>query len=355
MASSIASQSHVPTGVHLIGSIPLGSTAEVFQKACTKLPHRLHRFPDGETGERHYFVLHQLKVFTASPWIIPQTDPFGRPLAVHGRDAQATNEIKLLPTGYDDAALDSWKLFRSLREEGVIPAGSRFQVSLPTPVNVVGTWVLPKFQTAVEPLYEQALLSALARIQSNIPAEDLAIQWDASTEFGMLEGVQVPPIWVPWFDNVMEGLLERHKRLAAAVLPGVQLGFHFCYGDIMHQHFVEPRDTRLLVGMANSILAQTDRPVDWIHMPVPKGRADEDYFAPLRELRLPPGGETELFLGLVHAHDEEGTRARIRVAQETVPGLKFGVATECGMGRTPVDELDSIFQILAAVSAPYDS
>lgn len=353
MASPIATQSHAPTGVHLVGSIPLDSTAEVFQKVCAALPHCLHRIPDGETGKRNYFVVNQMEVFAASPWLLPQLDLFGQPLVVHGRDTEPTNDVKLLPTGYDDAALDSWSLFCALRDQGVIPAGSRFQVSLPTPVNVITGWVIPKFQAAVEPLYEQALLSALDRIQSKIPAADLAIQWDAPTEFAMLEGVQQPPIFLPWFDNVMEGLMERHKRLAAAVAPGVQLGFHFCYGDIMHRHHVEPRDTRLMVQMANSILAQTDRHVDWIHMPVPKDRADEAYFAPLRDLRLSPGEGTELFLGLVHAHDEQGTRARIRVAQETVPGLEFGVATECGMGRTPADELDSILQISAAVSAPY--
>lgn len=84
-------------------------------------------------------------------------------------------------------------------------------------------------------------------------------------------------------------------------------------------------------------------------------RADKDYFAPLRELRPRPGNETELFLCPMHPHDEEGTRARIRAAQEAVPGLAFGVATECGMDRTLLDDLDSIFQISAAVSAPYDS
>jgi hypothetical protein len=36
-------------------------------------------------------------------------------------------------------------------------------------------------------------------------------------------------------------------------------------------------------------------------MPVPKGRTDDAYFAPLDNLRLHP--ETKLYLGLVHRCD----------------------------------------------------
>ncbi len=82
-------------------------------------------------------------------------------------------------------------------------------------------------------------------------------------------------------------------------------------------------------------------------MPVPKDRTDAEYFAPLRELRL--GSETELYLALVHAGDEEGTRRRIRRARGVVE--RFGVATECGMGRTPVDELNNILGISVAVTS----
>lgn len=45
----------------------------------------------------------------------------------------------------------------------------------------------------MEPLYAEALLSCLQRIQDAIPAEDLAIQWDLAAEFALLEGVAGPP------------------------------------------------------------------------------------------------------------------------------------------------------------------
>lgn len=83
-------------------------------------------------------------------------------------------------------------------------------------------------------------------------------------------------------------------------------------------------------------------------MPVPKDRDDIIYFAPLEKLSIPTS--TKVYLGLVHPNDEEGTRKRIKVAQSVLP--KFGVATECGMGRIPIEELDSILQISESVTRP---
>jgi hypothetical protein len=65
-------------------------------------------------------------------------------------------------------------------------------------------------------------------------------------------------------------------------------------------------------------------------MPVPIGRTDDAFYAPLENLRLNP--ETELYLGLVHAQDGvEGTRRRIEIAKKYAPS--FGIASECGISR----------------------
>ena len=77
------------------------------------------------------------------------------------------------------------------------------------------------------------------------------------------------------------------------------------------------------------------------------------FYAPLRDLYpvLRDHG-CELYLGLVHAGDLEGTKARVEEAQKVAP--EFGVATECGFGRTPVEHFEDLMQISAAVSRPLD-
>lgn len=255
--------------------------------------------------------------------------------------------IKPNPLEYDDFAMASYNDFCKLREQGIIPPGVRFQVCLPTPFNVIMLFIDPKYQVEVEALYEKALLAALRRIQDNIPKEDLAIQWDAAIEFAAIEGVQHPFFpFNPWFSPLKEGLEERFKRLAAAVDEGVELGFHLCYGDVEHKHFVEPKDAGHLVEMANVISSVTRRMVDWVHMPVPKNRVDDEYYAPFKQLRLK--SQTKVFLGLAHAWDVEGTQKRIEVARKVLGD--FGIATECGMGRTPKDEFDAVMDVLATAS-----
>lgn len=83
-------------------------------------------------------------------------------------------------------------------------------------------------------------------------------------------------------------------------------------------------------------------------MPVPTGRGGLDYFEALKHLDV--GKETKLYLGLVHAIDEEGTWRRIATAQTVRED--FGVATECGMGRTPTEELESILKIAKNLTRP---
>ena len=97
-------------------------------------------------------------------------------------------------------------------------------------------------------------------------------------------------------------------KLANRVPQDVDLLFHFCYGDLGHRHVVEPSDMSDMVDLANSLSHELSRPVQLIHMPVPRGRTDDAYFEPLKRLAL---DETLICLGLVHFTDGvDGSRKR---------------------------------------------
>jgi hypothetical protein len=292
-----------PRGVHLVGSIPLASAEEVFRTGSSILGERLRRIPDGETGVRAGWIGWQYAFFANNP------------------------SFEIVPPDAD----------------AYVPR-QHFQVSLPTPLAPVGVFVVLADQAAVEPAYERGMLNELDRITSAIPRDELAIQWDVAIEFAILEGV-MPTFLADAKTEIPEQLIRLGNRVPA----GVELGYHLCYGDAGHKHFKEPEDTSKLVEVASAISVGVTRTINWIHMPVPRNRSDDAYFAPLRNLKLHP--ETEFYLGLVHFSDSvEGTRQRIATAVRYAP--VFGVATECGLGRRPPETIPDLLRIHSEVAAP---
>jgi len=118
-------------------------------------------------------------------------------------------------------------------------------------------------------------------------------------------------------------------KVGDAVPAPVELGYHLCYGSPADEHLVQPKDAALMVEMVNAIVARVKRPIEFFHLPVPKGRTDDAFYLPLAGLKLRPG--TELYLGLVHHNDAAGNAARLAAARHHT--RVDGVATECGMAR----------------------
>lgn len=338
-----------PRGVHLVGSVPLDSAEAVFRAASAALGDRLRRLPDGETGERSGWIGWQFAVMQRHPQLeVLPPDPasrfYGPRPTFRIRPGTDARQIAFGTLGYADAARASYATFARLQREGVVPPGMRFQVSLPTPLAPILAYVAPEAQEALEPAYTARLLAELDEILAAIPADRLAIQWDAAIEFAVLEGLLTAPDPDPEV-----GIIERLVRLGDRVPAAVELGYHLCYGDAGHQHFTQPGDTGTLVRVANALAMGLARPLTWLHLPVPRERTDDAYYAPLRDLRLPP--DTQLYLGLLHLTDgEEGARARIAAARRAVPA--FGVATECGFGRRPPEVMPDLLRLHAALSAP---
>jgi hypothetical protein len=84
-----------------------------------------------------------------------------------------------------------------------------------------------------------------------------------------------------------------------------------------------------------------------MHMPVPRDRDDDAYFAPLAALTRQPA--TELYLGLLHLTDGiEGAERRMQTAERVV--ADFGLATECGFGRRPPDTIQPLLELHRAAA-----
>ena len=332
-----------PRGAHLVGSVPLTDSETVFREVSARLGDHLRRLPDGETGIRTNWIQWQFPLLAQMPEFEPDRDAdtaFGPLLQL--RSGMTGEEVNFPELGYRAAALESYDVFARLKREGVIGESVRFQVCLPTPLAVVHIRFVPRDQEAVELAYERKMLEELDSVLDAIPAVELAVQWDTAVEFAVLEGILPSFVADPERD-----ILDRLVRLGNHVPAGVEMGYHLCYGDAGHRHFIEPADTTKLVAIANGVCAGVEHGVDWVHMPVPRDRSDEAYFAPLRDLRLQP--DTELYLGLVHLTDGvDGTRARIAAAQTVV--TEFGVATECGFGRRPAETVSELLRIHSSVS-----
>jgi len=339
-------------GAHLVGSAPVSEPNELFALVRDHLAGHVRRVPDGEVGERDTWIGWQFPKLGLCPQLeirSVKSAYLEREIAQY-ETTEGAGRLELADLGYADAALGSWELFAAAQQAGTLPGSARFMVGLPSPLSVVTIYVAPSSRPAVLEAWTEAMEDQLARILAGIPNDRLAIQWEVCIEFGIMEG-----LWT-YLDTDRSGADARHGigehivHLGNLVPDEVEMGYHLCYGDAGHQHFVEPSDTGHLAWAAQALLAGMQRRINWIHLPVPKQRDDLVYFEALGQVEIPE--ETELYLGLVHeTGGTQGTRRRIEAASQVIS--RFGLATECGFGRRPLSQIPALLDQHAALSEPW--
>lgn len=336
--------------VYLVGSVPLQNARQVFEEVSAALGTKVKRIPDGETGERSDWITWLEPVF-ANNEAFQKSGKFFR---VHETGIGAerytlkpgykSSDVRFEDLRYADIALDSYATFKRLKDAGKIHADAKFQVCFAPAHSVIWLFLVDELHAKIDPIYNQALKREIAKICDAISPQELAIQFDiASAVFARLErnegnayGQSKAEMQNKFGDILVD--------LGNAVPPGVDLLYHLCYGDSDHRHVVEPTDMGDMVDLANLVSTRIARPIQLIHMPVPRSRNDHAYFAPLKRLKLRP--ETELSLGLVHYTDGvEGTKRRMATAREYA--AKFSIATECGFGRRDPKTILGLLRILA--------
>jgi hypothetical protein len=329
-----AATAHKPI-VHFVGSIPLPDAETVFRTLAAATGSHLTRLPDGETGIRKTWIRFLQQVLADNPGIEVASDvPAFKFTQWDGKLLREIPRLRVKPgarldpatfkTGYADMAIESWRVFNRLQTEGVIPAGVKFQISLPTPIAPTYNNMVPADRPVLIAALTTRLLGEVAAIAQALPNGRIALQWDVCQEVIAWEGYYEPgPV------DFREETIAELIAIGNGVPASIELGYHLCYGSPADEHVIQPKDAGVMVGIVNAVSAGVGRPIQFFHLPVPKPRSDDAYYAPLAGLKLRP--ETELYLGLVHRDDMAGNAARLAAARRHV--RVDGVATECGMAR----------------------
>lgn len=343
----------MPRSVHLVGSVPLRDAREVFKTVSAALGQRLRRIPDGETGERSDWITWLEPAFANNP-ALEKSDELFR---IHAtgtariryrlRVGKTVRDVHFDNLFYADIAKASYAEFAELKRQGVVPKECRFQIDLVPAHSVIWLFLQDDLHRALDPVFNEALKREIDKISDLLPHDQIAIQFDvASAVFARLQRGEANAYgrtkaeMLTTFSSILTDLADH-------VPADIELMFHFCYGDSNHKHVVEPTDMGDMVDIANRLCAEIKHRIELIHMPVPRDRPDDAYFAPLARLRLKP--ETELSLGLVHYTDGiDGTRKRLATAERHFKS--FSIATECGFGRRDPATIPDLLRIHAEVA-----
>ncbi len=330
--------------VHFVGSIPLPDSETVFRTLSSAVGPHLVRLPDGETGIRKTWIKFLQDVLAENPAIEVARDV--PPFKFTQWDGKVVREIARLrikpgakpdaatfKTGYADMAIESWAVFDRLQKAGTIPAGVKFQICIPTPIAPTYNNMVPSDRPAILPAITQHFIGEVQKIARALPNDRISIQWDVCQEVLAWEGYyDKGPV------DFRTETIDVLTKIGDAVPAGIELGYHLCYGSPADEHLVQPKDAGIMVEMTNAIAAGVKRPIQFFHLPVPKGRTDDAFFAPLEKLKLKP--ETELYLGLIHHNDQAGDATRLAAARRHA--RVDGIGTECGMARGDPARLPSM-------------
>jgi hypothetical protein len=347
--------------VLLVGSLPFHTAEEALREAAKGLRGHVAWLPDGEIGPRVDWVgMLPAVVFPSNPTLEETQAPPEHQLEQPDRDEarppaedldgfwlwriKPGQKARFDDLRYGSYAIDSYGVFRRLRDEGVIAPGVRFQMCLPAPHSAIDAFFGDN--TEWEELYAaylQGIRGEIRKALETIPAEDLVIQWDCAWELVDL-AMADRNYFKFWPKLSAEEKFQRHAEqldnLWQDIPEETLLGYHWCYGTWGGWPMTAMADLDLCVRMSNEAKKRTGRRLDYVHMPVIR-HPDEAFFAPLDNLDV---GDTKVFLGIVHHTDGiEDFRKRRDLARKHLQD--FGIGSVCGYGRVEPEKLPEILAI----------
>ena len=316
--------------LHLVGSIPLDTPQEVFQTFGAPLGKYLFAMPDGEVGPRRHWISRvHYQVLAAHPELevvqrpAPDENGVERQFPRNAADSwlfKVKDGVKQVRfgdpgwrLGFARDAINSYFVFSVMKEKGVLPPHLRFQVSIPMVNSVLPPRIFPdpRDLARIRPGYEAATRAEIAKIVEKIPARELAIQWDCSTEIQDSYG------GIPGFP--LAGAIERNltqvRNLSPHIPSEVALGYHFCFGTLGGWPRFQPDDLGQAVKLANDVRRRL-RPAGGLGA-YPGARPQRRRF-----LRAAGGAQAAGSAGLSRRHPQHGA---LRRANRDRPQISAGV------------------------------
>src|SRR5262249_55603257 len=207
--------------VLLVGSLPFDTVEEAFTAAAQHIGDHVPGLPDGEVGPRKIWVgFLPLMVYSQNPTLLkPET--FTPP-----RQPERRGSPKFFPSpplwrvqpgaapdlggvGYGPIALESYRVFRRLRDAGTIPANVRFQVTFPGTSSAVDFFFEPGDWPVMRRAYHTSVHRAIEMLLEQVPAEDLQIQFDVCFHMIYLAGAAAHAI-AHWQEPTREDKIGHH-------------------------------------------------------------------------------------------------------------------------------------------------
>ena len=161
--------------LHLVGSIPFDTVADVFEQFGTALGAHLHTMPDGEVGPRSHWIS---RVHYQVLALHPDIEVLRQPALEDGaerlnprnagdswlfRVRAGTGPVQFgdpgWRLGFARDAVNSYFIFKTLREAGKLDPHLRFQVSMPSVTSALPGRIFEDASDAekIKPGYEAAL------------------------------------------------------------------------------------------------------------------------------------------------------------------------------------------------------
>ena len=281
--------------VHFVGSIPLPDSETVFRTLAGAVGGHVARLPDGETGVRKSWIRFLQDVLAENPAIELASDvpPF-KFVQWDGKVIREIPRLRIKPgmtpdrkgfkTGYADMAIQSFGVFDRLQKAGVIPAGVKFQISIPTPIAPTYNNMVPADRPKLLPALTQHFVGEVHAIAAALPNDRIAVQWDVCQEVLAWEGYYEPgPV------DFRKETIDVLGQIGDAVPSKIELGYHLCYGSPADEHMVQPKDAGIMVEIVNGIVGAGEANHRFLPPAGTEGPHRRRLFRAAREAEAAPG------------------------------------------------------------------